>query len=73
MSKIPNGRLKMTVFSSNSVLQKTADITLTKPVQVTLYMALSSLVIWTVFFSTYPAVHNTAHSLRHHTLGVACH
>ncbi|WP_103125703.1 CbtB domain-containing protein [Nostoc cycadae] len=63
----------MTAFSSNPVLQKTAGITLSKPVQVTLYMLLSSLVIWTVLFSTYPAVHNTTHSVRHHTLGVACH
>jgi cobalt transporter subunit CbtB len=54
-------------------LQKTAGVTLSKPVQVTLYMLLSSLVIWTVLFSTYPAVHNTAHSARHHTLGVPCH
>jgi cobalt transporter subunit CbtB len=63
----------MTIFSSSSVLQKTAGVTLSKPVQVTLYMLLSSLIIWTVLFSTYPAVHNTAHSARHHTLGVACH
>jgi cobalt transporter subunit CbtB len=63
----------MTTFSHTSILQKTAGITLSKPVQVTLYMLLSSLVIWTVLFSTYPAVHNTAHSARHHTLGVACH
>ncbi|MBD2560608.1 MULTISPECIES: CbtB domain-containing protein [Nostoc] len=63
----------MTVFSSTSVLQKTAGVTLSKPVQVTLYMLLSSLIIWTVLFSTYPAAHNTAHSARHHTLGVACH
>lgn len=63
----------MTAFSSSSVLQKTANVTLSKPVQVTIYMLLSSLVIWTVFFSTYPAAHNTAHSLRHHTLGIACH
>ncbi|MEI2578061.1 CbtB domain-containing protein [Scytonema sp. PRP1] len=63
----------MTAFSRPSVFQKTADVTLSKPVQVTLYMLLSTLTIWTVFFSTYPAVHNTAHSVRHHTLGVACH
>ncbi|MBW4586752.1 CbtB-domain containing protein [Aetokthonos hydrillicola Thurmond2011] len=63
----------MTAFSRPSVLQKTASVTLSKPVQIALYMLLSSLVIWTVFFSTYPAAHNTTHSLRHHTLGVACH
>ncbi|QSJ16776.1 CbtB-domain containing protein [Nostoc sp. UHCC 0702] len=63
----------MANFSHSSALQKTASVTLSKPVQVTLYMFLSSLVIWTVLFSTYPAAHNTAHSLRHHTLGVGCH
>ncbi|WP_242057733.1 CbtB domain-containing protein [Nostoc sp. DSM 114161] len=36
-------------------------------------MLLSSLIIWTALFSTYPAAHNAAHSARHHTLGVACH
>ncbi|MGI2902554.1 CbtB domain-containing protein [Tolypothrix sp. VBCCA 56010] len=60
-------------FSRPSALQKTVNITLSKPVQVTLYMLLSSLVIWTFFFSTYPAVHDATHSTRHHTLGVACH
>ena len=63
----------MTTFSRTSVLQKTAGITLSKPVQVSLYMMLSSLVIWTVFFSTYPPAHNATHSARHHALGVACH
>ncbi|MFN6566805.1 CbtB domain-containing protein [Dendronalium sp. ChiSLP03b] len=63
----------MTAFSRISVFRKTAGVTLSKPVQVTLYMLLSSLVIWTVLFSTYPAAHNTTHSMRHHTLGVACH
>jgi cobalt transporter subunit CbtB len=63
----------MTTLSRPSVLQKTANVTLSKPVQVTIYMLLSSLVIWTVLFSTYPAVHNATHSTRHHTLGVACH
>lgn len=63
----------MTAFSRTSLLQKTAGVTLSKSGQVTLYMLLSSLVIWTVLFSTYPAVHNAAHSARHHTLGVACH
>ncbi|MBD2665567.1 CbtB domain-containing protein [Richelia sinica] len=63
----------MTTLSYSSVLHKSAYITLSKPVQVTLYMFLSSLVVWTVLFSTYPAIHNTAHSVRHHTLGVACH
>jgi cobalt transporter subunit CbtB len=63
----------MTTLSRPSVLQKTANVTLSKPVQVTIYMLLSSLVIWTVLFSTYPAVHNAAHSTRHHTLGVGCH
>ncbi|BAY75808.1 MAG: CbtB domain-containing protein [Nostoc sp. ChiSLP01] len=63
----------MSSFSHISVLQKTATITLSKPVQITLYMLLSSLIIWTALFSTYPAAHNAAHSARHHTLGVACH
>ncbi|MBK1986046.1 CbtB-domain containing protein [Sphaerospermopsis aphanizomenoides BCCUSP55] len=63
----------MTAFSSRAVLQKTASITLSKPVQVTIYMLLSSLVIWTALFSNYPAAHNATHSVRHHTLGIGFH
>ncbi len=56
-----------------SVWQKTAQVTLSKPVQATLYVSLCALTLWTVYFSTLPAVHNRAHSLRHHTLMVSCH
>lgn len=55
-------------------IQKQATrITLSLPVQLTLYTSLCALTLWTVYFSTYPAVHNSMHSLRHHTLTVSCH
>jgi cobalt transporter subunit CbtB len=63
----------MTYSPSISVLKKTASVTLSKPAQISLFMMLSSLTIWTVFFSTYPAVHNAAHAARHNTPLVACH
>lgn len=58
---------------SISIWQRTARFTLSLPVQATLYTSLSALILWTVFFSTYPAAHNSMHSLRHHTLTVSCH
>jgi cobalt transporter subunit CbtB len=64
----------MTAYSPRtSVLKKTASITISKPAQISLFMMLSSLTIWTVFFSTYPAAHNAAHATRHSTPLVACH
>lgn len=56
-----------------SIGQKATSFVLSVPVQATLYLWLCSLVVWTIFFSTYPAVHNPLHSLRHHTLTVSCH
>lgn len=54
-------------------LQRTEQATLSTSAQASLYVVLWGLVIWLVYFSAYPAVHNAAHSLRHHTLGVSCH
>ncbi len=53
--------------------QRTEQFVLSVPAQAVLYVVLWSLIIWLVFFSTYPAVHGAVHSLRHHTLGVSCH
>jgi cobalt transporter subunit CbtB len=64
----------MTAYSPRtSVWKKTASVALSKPAQISLFMMLSSLTVWTVFFSTYPAVHNAAHATRHSTALVACH
>jgi hypothetical protein len=56
-----------------SIRQQTVRFTLSLPVQATLYTSLCALTLWTIYFSTYPAVHNQMHSLRHHTLTVSCH
>lgn len=64
----------MTAYSRRtSVWKKTASITLSKPMQISLFLMLSSLTIWTVLFSTYPGVHDKAHAVRHSTALVACH
>jgi uncharacterized membrane protein len=47
--------------------------TLSVPVQATLFLSLSALTIWTVYFTTYPAAHDKVHSLRHHTALISCH
>lgn len=62
----------MTAYST-STWQRTVDLSLSAPGQVTLYSLLCGLTLWTVFFSTAPAVHDSVHSLRHHTIAVACH
>lgn len=58
---------------SISIWQRTVRVTLSLPVQATLYTSLCALILWTVYFSTYPAAHDSMHSLRHHTLTVSCH
>ena len=56
-----------------STWQRTEQWVLSVPAQAVLYVVLWSLILWLVFFSTYPSVHEAVHSLRHHTLGVSCH
>lgn len=56
-----------------NIQKQAVHITLSLPVQLSLYTALCALILWMVYFSTYPAVHNSMHSLRHHTLTVSCH
>lgn len=56
-----------------SLWQRTERFVLSIPAQAILYVVLWSLIIWLVYFSTYPLVHDAVHSLRHHTLGVSCH
>ncbi|MEY4759591.1 MAG: hypothetical protein RLZZ268_1089 [Cyanobacteriota bacterium] len=58
---------------STSVLHRTKEATLSLPIQAALITSLSSLMIWTLYFSTYPPVHNALHTTRHSTLAVACH
>ncbi|HEY9675613.1 MAG TPA: CbtB-domain containing protein [Waterburya sp.] len=56
-----------------SIQERTVRFTLSLPVQATLFTSLCALTLWSVYFSTYPAVHNQMHSVRHHTLLVGCH
>jgi len=63
----------MTARSNLSLRQQATQFTLSLPVQATLYTSLCALILWTIYFTTYPAVHNSMHSLRHHTLLVSCH
>lgn len=59
--------------ATTSLWQRTKRITLSVPVQIALLTSLSSLILWTLFFSTYPPVHDALHTTRHNTLGIACH
>lgn len=57
----------------SSIRQQAVRLTLSVPVQLILYTSLCALTLWTIYFTTYPAVHDGMHSLRHHTLMVSCH
>jgi len=61
------------ISTLGSLRQQTIRVTLSLPVQATLYTSLCALTLWSVYFSTYPAVHNQMHSVRHQTLMVGCH
>jgi hypothetical protein len=68
------GTLVVRATNNFTYVQKQAiNWTLSLPVQLTLYTSLCALSLWTVYFSTYPAVHDSMHSLRHHTLTISCH
>ncbi len=59
--------------SSVSIQRRVTGLTLSVPVQSALYLSLCGLTLWTVYFTTYPPIHDTVHSLRHHTALVSCH
>ncbi|BAZ46911.1 hypothetical protein NIES4102_39570 (plasmid) [Chondrocystis sp. NIES-4102] len=63
----------MNVRFNTSFRQQASRLTLSKPVQASLYVSLCALILWTIYFTTYPPVHDSVHSLRHHTLLVGCH
>jgi hypothetical protein len=63
----------MTTQAFSNLSDRAVRLTLSTPVQSILYLSLCGLTLWTVYFTTYPAMHNQAHSLRHHTLTVSCH
>lgn len=61
-------------MNSISVIgQKAKQLTLSAPGQATLLTSLVMLILWTIYFSPYPPVHDTFHKLRHSTESVACH
>lgn len=63
----------MTAHSPISIQQQVTRWTLSVPVQSALYVSLCALILWTIYFTTYPAIHDRVHSLRHHTALVSCH
>ncbi len=59
--------------SSITLPQQAINLTLSTPFQSGLYLSLCALTLWTVYFTTSPAIHDKIHSTRHHTLLVSCH
>ncbi|MBI3761119.1 MAG: CbtB-domain containing protein [Chloroflexi bacterium] len=54
-------------------LTRLQTIALSLTAQITLFLFLSMLVIWMLLFSSYPAVHDPFHALRHALYLIPCH
>ena len=65
----------MTSYSTPIARQakQAKQIILSVPVQAALFLGLTSLTVWTLYFSPYPPTHDSMHQARHQTMGVACH
>ncbi len=59
-------------FATRTVT-RTATISLNLVLQITVLLVLAGLVIWTLLFSSYPAVHDPVHALRHALYLIPCH
>ncbi len=57
----------------NEYSKSTFGITLNVFTQIGLVLLVAAVVIWAVFFSTYPPVHDLFHELRHSLYVIACH
>jgi cobalt transporter subunit CbtB len=53
----------------------TPSLTLTRnvTVQMAIVLALAAVVLWAVFLSNYPPIHDAFHELRHSMYVIPCH
>ncbi|MGK7948233.1 MAG: CbtB-domain containing protein [Xenococcaceae cyanobacterium] len=61
------------MISISNFRQRTQRLVLSLPMQIVLLIGLCMMILWTLYFSTYPPIHDALHETRHHTLTVACH
>ena len=59
-------------FATRTVT-RTTTISINLVLQVTVLLMLTALVIWTLLFSSYPAIHDPVHALRHALYLIPCH
>ncbi|HEA67645.1 hypothetical protein LCGC14_1682660 [marine sediment metagenome] len=57
----------------NEYSTSTFGITLNVFTQIGLVLLVAAVVIWVVFFATYPPIHDFFHELRHSLYVIACH
>jgi hypothetical protein len=57
----------------NEYSTSTFGITLNVFTQIGLVLLVAAVVIWAVFFATYPPIHDFFHELRHSLYVIACH
>lgn len=54
-------------------ITRTTTISLSLVLQITVLLVLTGLVIWALLFSSYPAIHDPVHALRHALYLIPCH
>lgn len=52
---------------------ETKNVLLNTTIQVTIFLALVGVVLFTALFSTYPPIHDFFHGLRHALMIIPCH
>lgn len=57
----------------HQTVTRVKTFTLSLTAQIGLLLFLSTLVLWTVQYSSYPAVHDATHAIRHALYINACH
>jgi hypothetical protein len=54
-------------------LTRTGTISLNLVLQLTVLLVMTALILWTLLFSSYPAIHDPVHALRHALYLIPCH
>jgi hypothetical protein len=54
-------------------LTRTGTISLNLVLQMTVFLMMTGLILWTLLFTGYPAIHDPVHALRHALYMIPCH
>ncbi len=62
-----------TNVNATRAVNRAQNFTLSLTAQISLLLFTAMLIIWTALFSSYPAVHDAVHALRHALYLISCH